>query len=162
MSPIHAPATSDFAARLSAEIEAVQTFLLTLQSEHNALTEGNIDKLSEYSRLKSDQLVRLSQLSTANFLAQRNAGAAAHDLAKTIREMDPDGRHGLTEKWEKLLNLAKQAQYQNQLNGAMIETQMKHNQQALAILQEAAKQSSLYGPDGHSRALGSGRQLGKI
>lgn len=161
MSPAHASA-SDLAARLSAEIEAVQAFLLTLQSEHDALTKGNIDKLSEYSRLKSEQLVQLSQLSTGNFLTQRDADAASHDIAAAIRGMDPDGRHGLTEKWEKLLNLAKQAQYHNQLNGAMIEAQMKHNQQALAILQEAAKQSSLYGPDGHARALGSGRQLGKI
>jgi flagellar biosynthesis/type III secretory pathway chaperone len=60
------------------------------------------------------------------------------------------------------MDLAKQAKDQNQLNGAMIEALMKHNKQALAILQEAAKQSSLYGPDGHAKSIGTGRQLGKI
>lgn len=155
-------APSDFAALLKAEIEALQNFLLILQSEHKALTEGNIDKLTEFSRLKSEQAVQLSQLSAGHPPALSDAGPSVRDITESIRKMDPDGKHDLMRFWEKLMDLAKQARYQNQLNGAMIEAQMKHNQQALAILQEAARQSSLYGPDGHAKAMGTGRQLGKI
>jgi len=154
-------APSEFASLLKAEIEALQNFLLILQSEHQALTEGQIDKLTEFSRLKSEQAVQLSQLSASHPLTRGGDEPPARDITETIREMDADGKHGLMKLWEKLMDLAKQARYQNQLNGAMIEAQMKYNQQALAILQEAAKQSSLYGPDGHAQTIGAGRQLGK-
>lgn len=153
---------SEFASLLKAEIEALQSFLLILQSEHRALTEGKIDKLTEFSRLKSEQAIQLSQLSASHPLTRGDYSTPSRDLTESIRSMDSDGQHDLLKLWEKLMDLAKQAKYQNQLNGAMIEAQMKHNQQALAILQEAAKQSSLYGPDGHAQTLGTGRQLGKI
>lgn len=152
----------EFASLLKAEIEALQNFLLILQSEHQALTEGQIDKLTEFSRLKSEQAVQLSQLSASHPLIRDNKGSSVHDITAAIREMDADGKHGLMKLWEMLMDLAKQARYQNQLNGAMIEAQMKYNQQALAVLQEAAKQSGLYGPDGHAKTMGTGRQLGKI
>lgn len=140
----------------------MQRFLQILQSEHQALTEGQIDKLTEFSRLKSEQAVLLSQLSARHPLPRGDHASSTGNISETLRAMDPDGQHNLLSLWEELMHLAKQAQYQNQLNGAMIEAQMKHNQQALAILQEAAKQNSLYGPDGHAQAIGTGRQLGKI
>ena len=161
MNQARVEAPSDLASLLKAEIEALQNFLLILQSEHRALTEGQIDKLTEFSRLKSEQAVQLSQLSACHPLMRSDDGFPVSDL-EAIRKMDADDQHGLVTLWEKLMYLAKQAQHQNQLNGAMIEAQMKYNQQALAILQEAAKQSSLYGPDGHAQSMGTGRQLGKI
>jgi flagella synthesis protein FlgN len=153
---------ADFSANLKAEIEALQRFLQILQSEQDALTGGSIDKLADISRLKSEQVVLLSQLTASQFPNSRGTAVSADDITQLIRETDPDGKHGLAKNWGKLTELAKQAQHLNQLNGAMIEAQLKHNQQALAILQEAATQNSLYGPDGHSRTLGTGRQLGKI
>jgi len=153
---------ADFSASLRAEIEALHQFVIILQSEQNALTEGNIDKLLEISRVKSEQVVRLSQLSAGHFSNQNDVDVIPDDIALTLQEADSDGQYGLTKNWEKLQELVKQAKHLNNLNGAMIEVQLKHNQQALAILQEAAMQNSLYGPDGHSRGLGTGRQLGKI
>lgn len=151
-----------FSSALGAEIAALQQFLQVLHSEQAALNEGNIDKLQEISRLKSDQAVALSQLSAKHFPNLRTPDAVRDEVAEHIKQHDPDGRHGLAKSWVMLLDLAKEAQHLNQLNGAMIAVQLKHNQQALTILQEAAKQNTLYGPDGHAQALGSGRQLGKI
>lgn len=160
----HASSLTGFAGTIEAEIEALRQFLQILQSEHQALTQGKIDKLVEFARAKSEQGVRLSQLGANHnrLLSQNRLESTPEGLRQLILREDPDGKHGLAERWEKLMELAQQAQDMNRLNGAMIEAQLKHNQQALAILQEAAKQTSLYGPDGHSRALGMGRRLGKI
>lgn len=160
----HSPTPASFAENLAAETEALQQFLQILQSEQEALTHGNIDKLAEYARLKAEQGLRLSQLGTNHnrILKQYGLGSAQDAISHVIQREDPDGRRCLAYHWGNLLDLAKQAQDLNRLNGAMIEAQLKHNQQALAILQEAAKQTSLYGRDGHSQALGLGRKLGKV
>lgn len=159
-----APTHAEFAETLEAETEALRQFLQILQSEQEALTQGNIDKLGEFARLKSEQGVRLSLLSSNHnrLLNQHGLGDTPENIRQLIQREDPDGKYSLAQSWEKLLELAKQAQDMNRLNGTMIEMQLKRNQQALAILQEAAKQTSLYGPDGHSQALGTGRRLGKI
>lgn len=162
MSQANAPSLAGFAENLAAETEALRQFLKILQSEQEALTQGKIDKLVDISRLKSEQGVQLSQLSTHHILKQRGLEPTPEAIRQLIQQEDSDGKRHLADHWEKLLELAKQAKDLNQLNGAMIEAQLKHNQQALAILQEAAKQTSLYGPDGHSRMLGTGRRLGKI
>lgn len=153
-----------FAENLAAETEALQRFVQILQSEQEALTQGDIDKLVEYARLKSEQVVRLSQLGAnrQRILKQYGLGSAQNDISQVIRREDPDGRRCLEQHWDNLLDLAKHAQDTNRLNGAMIESQLKRNQQALAILQESAKQTSLYGKDGHAQALGLGRRLGKV
>jgi len=162
LSRLNIASPADFSASLKAEVEALHQFVTILQSEQNALTEGNIDSLLEISRMKSEQVVRLTQLSANHFPNQNNVAVIPDDIVQVLQEADPDGQYGLAQNWEKLQELAKQAKHLNSLNGAMIEVQLKHNQQALAILQEAAMQNSLYGPDGHSRGLGTGRQLGKI
>ncbi|MFA7243320.1 MAG: flagellar protein FlgN [Sulfuricellaceae bacterium] len=157
-------APAGFAENLAAEAEALQQFLQVLQAEQEALTHGNIDKLAEYARLKSEQGLRLAQLSANRnrILKQYGLESTAEGINRLIQREDPDGRRCLAQHWENLLDQAKQTQDMNRLNGAMIEAQLKHNQQALAILQEAAKQTSLYGRNGHSQALGLGRNLGKV
>ena len=162
MNLANAPSLAGFAENLAAETEALRQFLKILQSEQEALTQGNIDKLSDISRLKSEQGVRLSQLSSNHILKRLGLEPTPEGIRQLIQQEDPDGKRGLADHWDKLLELAKQARDLNRLNVAMIEAQLKHNQQALAILQEAAKQTSLYGQDGHSKMLGTGRKLGKF
>lgn len=149
---------------MEAELDALEKFLLILENEQQVLKRAEVDKLPNIARSKSELLVTLSQLGTSRetYLKRNGIESDAASIAQFIHL----GVHGtpshLMEKWEKLLAAAKRAQELNQLNGAMIEAMVKHNQQALAILQDAAQQNGLYGPDGHSRAMGAGRQLGKI
>ena len=67
-------------------------------------------------------------------------------MAKWLQQRD-GGNPQIAELWQQLLALAENAQQLNQINGSMIDTRLRNNQQALAILQAAAKQSALYGPD---------------
>ena len=67
------------------------------------------------------------------------------------------------EPWNQLLDLAREAEQANRRNGILIETHLRHNQQALAVLKTAANPgNSLYGPNGQISGITSGRPLGKV
>lgn len=157
---------AELARSLDAELAGFRDFVQALQTEQEALVQGDVDSLLELARLKSEKVVFLSQLAEqrnrfllaqgsdpdhggmTNWLRQQKTGQAAQHLAET---------------WKQLLEQAAIAQQLNQVNGTMIESRLRHNQQALTILQSAANQSiNLYGPDGQTHATGLGRPLGKV
>jgi len=155
--------TQRFVANLEAERLAFQEFLELLKSEQETLFQGDIDRLAALSQLKSDRLEQLAQLAEKS-----NAHLLTNSLAADRRGMEqwlqantpaaPRAR----DDWNHLLDLAKAAQQLNQSNGAMNQQRLGNNQQALAVLQAAANHTNLYGPDGQTRATGTGRPLGKV
>lgn len=159
--PIASP--SDLAKNLEAELRAFQDFIQVLQTEQDALVQGNIDPLLELARIKSEKVVLLSRLaeSRTRFLSVQGYSQEHGGMAKWLQQRD-GGNPQIAELWQQLLALAENAQQLNQINGSMIDTRLRNNQQALAILQTAAKQSTLYGPDGQTQSLGLGRPIGKV
>jgi len=152
---------SDLVMNLEAELRAYQDFIQVLQTEQDALVQGNIDPLLELARIKSGKVVLLSQLAEnrARFLDAQGYSQEQGGMAKWLRD---GGNPQISELWQQLLTLAENAQQLNQINGGLIDTRLRNNQQALAILQVAANQSALYGPDGQTQALGLGRPIGKV
>ena len=148
---------------LEAELRAYQDFIQTLQAEQDALVQGNVDPLLELARIKSEKVVLLSQLaeSRARFLSAQGCAQEHGGMTRWLQQHDKKNPQ-LTERWQQLLTLAENAQQLNRINGDMIDTRLRNNQQALAILQVAANQSALYGPDGQTQALGLRRPLGKV
>lgn len=155
-----------FLANLKAELEAFQGFCDILKAEQESLTQGHIDNLIALAKLKSEKIVLLTQLS-----AERNRYLQSQSLPPNQKGMealiDPDGSpvtssEDIAKIWHKLIDFAQTAEQLNSSNGVMIETKLQHNQQALAILQSATNQASLYGPDGKTHAMGIGRPLGKV
>jgi flagella synthesis protein FlgN len=120
--------------------------------------------LLELARIKSEKVVLLSQFaeSRSRFLSEQGYAQEQGSMAKWLQQQGDGGNPQITELWQQLLALAKNAQQLNQINGNMIDTRLRNNQQALAILQAAAKQNALYGPDGQTQALGLGRPIGKV
>jgi flagellar biosynthesis/type III secretory pathway chaperone len=53
--------------------------------------------------------------------------------------------------WRSLLEVASEAHHTNRINGTLIQTNLQHNQQALAVLLAVASKSNLYGPDGQPK-----------
>jgi flagellar biosynthesis protein FlgN len=149
---------------VEAELEALAAFLGVLESEQQILKLGQIDALPDIARNKSDLLVKLSQLGAArdSILSQHGISPDKNSIAQFLSNEDRNGQLLLNQNWEKLLTSAQRAQVLNQHNGAMIEAMLKHNQQALTILQQSHKQSGLYGPDGQTHSIAGGRRLGKI
>lgn len=155
---------SDFIANLLVESRTFGEFVELLQNEQKSLQGGDVDRLVSLAQLKSDKVVALAQIED-----KRNRALAAAGFAPDQRGMEawlkqhatnfPEAR----KIWKELLSKARQAQNLNLANGAMIQQKLQHNQQALAILQAAANQSSTYGPDGQTHAgRRSGRPLGKV
>lgn len=152
---------SDLVMNLEAELRAYQDFIQVLQTEQDALVQGNIDPLLELARIKSGKVVLLSQLAEnrARFLDAQGYSQEHGGMAKWLRD---GGNPKIAELWQQLLTQAENAQQLNQINGGLIDTRLRNNQQTLAILQVAANQSALYGPDGQTQALGLGRPIGKV
>ena len=69
------------------------------------------------------------------------------------------GHESFSERWRQIQQLSQSLREKNQHNGLLLNQQIAHNQQALAILSKNNK--SLYGPDGQSRAASLlGRKIG--
>lgn len=154
----------DFVANLKAECQLFETFIELLQSEQETLLRGDIDRLADIAQLKSEKVLALSQLED-----NRNSFLIAQSHNASLSGMDAwlkaEGGNPMDagDLWRRLLGLAKQAQQLNQANGAIIEQKLRYNQQSLAVLQMASKQSSLlYGPDGQTLNVNKGRPLGKV
>jgi flagella synthesis protein FlgN len=155
--------TSDLVKNLEAEIRTYQAFIQVLQTEQDALVQGDVDPLLELAQIKSEKVVLLSQLAEkrTRFLSARGCAQEHGGMAKWLQQRNEDNPQ-IAELWQQLLSLAENAQQLNQINGTMIDTRLRNNQQALAILQTAAKQSALYGPDGQTQSPGLGRPIDKV
>ena len=151
-------------ANIKAEIEGFSAFCDILQTEQEALVSSEIDQLPSIAKLKSEKVVLLAQLAEERnrFLAEQSLLPDQNGMEILIKMGQfPDPNGDIPKSWGKLIDLAKKAQHLNAINGIMIETKLGNNQQALAVLQSAANQATLYGPDGKTHTAGTGRPLGK-
>lgn len=155
---------SDLAKSLDAELRAFRGFIEILQTEQDALVRGDVDRLIEFAQLKSEKVVLLSRLAEHrnHFISAQGLDPENGGMETWLHHFRAGETPQVAEIWAQLLELARTAQHLNQINGAMIETRLRNNQQALAVIQAAANQSSLYGPDGQTRTTGLGRPLGKV
>jgi flagella synthesis protein FlgN len=149
---------------LKAECQAFEEFCDILRTEQKTLTAGETDKLMELAQHKSDKIVLLSHLAEKRnrFLGAQPLSPDQSGMEHWLERHAAEREGEIGTAWRRLLDLARSAQRLNQENGAMIEAKMRHNQQALAVLQSAAAQASLYGPDGMTHPPGKGRPLGKV
>jgi flagella synthesis protein FlgN len=67
----------------------------------------------------------------------------------------------LSRQWQRLLEMAAQAQAFNRTNGALIDMRLSHNRAALATLHAAAQRHTLYRPDGQAELGATTRELGR-
>jgi flagella synthesis protein FlgN len=108
--------------------------------------------LSEAKAQAASQLLELSN-------ARRKAllGDSPDSMETWLARHAP----GSLPAWSEIRKLAGQAQQLNSTNGELINSRMRHNQQALSVLQNAAKSAAgLYGPDGQANIGSTGRHLG--
>lgn len=153
-----------FLAKLSRERDCFRQFLEILEREQEVLVQGQVDTLTDIAQKKSGKVLELAQLAEArnrflagNGLPPDQAGVSAWLGALGNAPEAQEARRA----WDELVAVAKAARQLNETNGAMIELQLQHNQQALAVLMSAANQAALYGPDGQRLSGGGGRSFDK-
>jgi flagella synthesis protein FlgN len=151
------------AAAILAEYKTFQEFHRILQEEQSALVGGNVERLLQLVPLKNELLDQLTSFSNAR---NRSLSASGHENNSSGVEawLNAGGADGKTrEAWRELINLAREAEQLNHANGILIETSLRHNQQALSVLQAAANPgTSLYGRNGQISGLASGRPIDKV
>ncbi|MBW8028311.1 MAG: hypothetical protein GJU67_00860 [Ferrovum sp.] len=130
-------------AALDEEISALTQFQVLLDEEQGLLMSGETLPLIPLAEKKSRLAQRLIDLTTY----RRELG-------------NPPVGHS-SDRLNDLLTQTQKAETTNRTNGELMQIRLRHNQQALKILQQAAQKATLYGPDGQTLAPtpGSGRPL---
>ena len=145
----------DAILKLNDELAALRKFVVLLTSEQQCLLNNDTDGLLTLSEAKMQAAMQLTEIGNAR---RKNLLAGTTDSMETWIARHAPGSRAV---WSEIRKLAAQAQHLNSTNGELINTSMRHNQQALSALHSAAKSAAgLYGPDGQANIGSSGRHLG--
>ena len=129
---------------LDQEINALESVLDALETEHAALEARDAEALTAAGHLK------LKCIESARLI-----GAERAELLPT--ENDFTANPALNLRWEKLSRLAHSCKEKNERNGTLIRWQHKYIEQTLAVLRNDGAEQKLYGPDGGSERKGARR-----
>jgi flagella synthesis protein FlgN len=152
---------ADFVSRLNAERSALKEFVTLLETEQQALIGGDAEQLLALSEKKTQAVQELSGMAQSRKNDLQAFGVQIGDGAvmKWLRA----NAAGSLSAWQDIQKLAEQLQYLNRTNGVLIQSRLRHNQQALTVLHNAANSAhGLYGADGQPRIPSSGRILGSV
>lgn len=155
----NAPAatTAIIAARLNDELTALRAFVVLLESEQQFLLNNDTDRLLSIAETKSQAASQLAEMAAARrkVMLANNSDSMEAWLAKHAPASLP--------AWQNIRQLANKAQQINTINGELIQSGLRHNQQAISALQSASQNAAgLYGPDGQPNLASSGRILGSV
>lgn len=158
---IPATATADFVSHLHTERDALKAFVTLLEAEQQALLSGSTEQLLALADNKVLAAQELSKLANARSDGLR-ARTGKIEIGGMTAWLQANAANSLP-VWQDIQHLAEQTQQLNRTNGVLIQTRLRHNQQALMALQNAAHGTSgLYGPDGQPNLSASGRTLGSV
>ena len=148
--------TSSLLQRLTLEHGAVAEFLMLLDQEADAMTQGrfiDLPPLAEHKSQLADRIAivrrhRENEQMALGYRADRSGAEAATAAGGPL----------LQDAWRKLQACAAQAHERNHANGVMIHTHLDFTRQAISFLKSAGR--PLYGPDGaHYSGSTSGNRL---
>ncbi|MCX7166901.1 MAG: flagellar protein FlgN [Rhodocyclales bacterium] len=147
---------------LDQTVAELHGFLAVITAERRILVTGDIEQLPEIAEKKSALAARLASLE-----AQRDAalGAAGFGTGRGGMEAwlaSKDAASALSPRnaWKLYMELASTARRENEINGKLIGARLQQNQQALAILQGEAADTTTYGADGQRKTSSGRRPLG--
>lgn len=132
-------------------LETLNALSTVLTEEHHLLCSGQLPGVA----LQRATDAKSQLLATVNYLEQQRL-----NLERAQGQQAPYSAHPrLADGWQRVQTLSQQLREKNQHNGMLLNQQIDHNAQALAILSKQNK--SLYGPDGQScNASLLGRKIG--
>ena len=139
------------------EVTLMRDFVGLLVREEALLVAGDADALLPLAEEKTALYRKLQRISDqrALLLGAQGVTVTPEGLRKVYAQSP-----SLSQRWEEVLELAREAERRNTLNGKLINEKLQSNQAALNILMSATNRQQFYGSDGLSRASGLGRILG--
>lgn len=152
---------ADFISRLNSERDALKSLVTLLETEQQALIDGRTEQLLDLSDKKTQAVNELSKLADARktVLQSHQVAIKSGGILTWLQAYAP----GSLNAWQEIQQLAEQMQYLNRINGTLIQTKLRHNQQALTTLASAANNAhGLYGANGQPHLPSSSRILGSV
>jgi flagellar biosynthesis/type III secretory pathway chaperone len=142
------------------ELDASQRLLDTLREENAALATCDAGRIEQAADAKRCALCELEALDREREQLMRESD----QIADPIMNADPRRHSRLLDNWMRLLELAGECQRQNNINGALIQSGLRHTRQVLSLLKgQPAADASQYGPGGTTAPPAWGRNtLGKV
>ena len=142
-------------AQLNNELAELRKFVALLSTEQQSLLNNDTDTLLTLSDTKTRAANQLMEI--GNVRRKTLFTAHINNMDAWIEKNAPSSKT----LWSEIRHLADQAQQLNSTNGELIQSRMRHNQQALGVLYNSSKSAAgLYGPDGQANLNNSGRHLG--
>ena len=147
--------TTNAISLLNNELAELRKFVALLSSEQQSLLENDTDSLLTLSETKTRAAGLLMDMSNSRRKSLLTNGI---DTMETWIAKHAPNSQAL---WGDIQKFAAQAQHLNTTNGELIQSRMRHNQQALGVLYSSSKSAAgIYGPDGQANLGNSGRHLG--
>lgn len=147
---------AEFLSKLNDECAALRAFVVLLEDEQRILLGQHSDELLPLSEAKTKLTDKILTLSTAR---QKSLPQGMTDTQEWLKRNAPQGQ----KVWEEIRQLAANAQRINKINGELIQTKLRYNQQALGALSSAAQSAAgLYGADGQTSLPNVGRTHGSV
>jgi flagella synthesis protein FlgN len=152
-------ATIQFNAQLAESLGQLDHFVRLLEREQELLKQVEVEALLDLVEQKTAAMRQLQagENTRAQTLSRHGIDASPKGIAAWIAAQ-PESVRNL---WQRYLTLAQRAQQLNAENGILIQTHMRHNQQALTVLM-AASGPALYDADGLTSSKPGGRLFGSV
>lgn len=156
------PVTSDrLLDLLNREIAQASALLDALHDENDALQQRSAAAIESALERKTQRLSAFEKTEDERrrLLQTLDIGDDNDAVGKFLSSQAGPGVP-LARRWTELLGIADECRRQNQVNGALVETQRRHVQRALDILR-GAPDSATYGPTGAADRSGGSHTLAK-
>jgi len=133
-------------------VNYLQQLLLALDNEHKALVDKNIDSIQSIAEEKIVLMEHLEDLNKERRSLLDNAGL---DITSTgvgdfLQNSKSPRAPQMKALWDEISNISKQCDKQNNINGIIIESNKRHTENALSILQGKPQNTELYSNKGES------------
>lgn len=146
------------------EIDTSLRLLQDLREENEALSTRDAGRIEEVTGNKIRTLEALGQLDQERdqLLEQAGFRDGEESPEDCFLRCDPRQQTALLRNWRRLLELAETCQRQNAINGALIQSGLRHTRQALCLLQgQTAEEIPHYGPGGTHSSPPPAHSFGK-
>lgn len=145
---------------LTDEQQQIAALVALMKQEQQLLIDANADGLAEITPQKAQLVQKMAALATERHRALGAAGFAAAESG-----MEPwlavSGDAAVRAKWDRLLELTREAKELNRVNGMLINKQMAHTQNVLTALRppSASADAGVYGASGQTVTGGPSRRF---
>lgn len=157
------PLERELAEMLAKEQSALNTLMDTLEEEHSALKNRDLDAMRQTAQAKQTHLTQFNGLvqDRLSYLSTHDQDASESGFESLLELMPHGAQKALTTQWQQLKTQFEQALLRNEQNGQLIHNSQARNRTLLSILQGQRNQPNLYNQKGSSQSGNSQHNLGK-